>query len=78
MRKTTTQEADMLIPHALSKACIQFEGRITRDLTMPDRDWSKYDAMAKGRYVSERKKPAQAQASNITPFLPALLKRQAQ
>ncbi len=36
-------------PNALSKAPIVCEGRITRDLTMPEQDWSKYDAPAKDR-----------------------------
>jgi hypothetical protein len=30
-------------PHALSKAPIIREGRLIRDLSMPERDWSKYD-----------------------------------
>lgn len=40
-------------PHALSKAPIVCEGRITRDLTMPDRDWSRYDTPAKDRRTSK-------------------------
>lgn len=36
-------------PHALSKAPIVREGRITRDLTMPERDWTEFDPPAKDR-----------------------------
>jgi hypothetical protein len=39
-------------PHALSKAPIVCEGRIERDLSMPERDWSKFDAPAKDRRTS--------------------------
>lgn len=40
-------------PHALSKAPIVREGRIIRDLTMPEQDWSKYDAPAFTRRTSK-------------------------
>lgn len=40
-------------PRALSKAPIVREGRITRDLTMPDRDWSEFDAPAYQRRTSK-------------------------
>lgn len=39
-------------PHALSKAPIIREGWIERDLTMPVRDWSQYDAPACQRRTS--------------------------
>jgi hypothetical protein len=39
-------------PHALSKVTIVREGRITRDLTMPERDWSELDPPAKDRRTS--------------------------
>lgn len=32
----------------------QREGYITRDLSMPEQDWSKYDSLAKNRFKSER------------------------
>lgn len=40
-------------PHALAKAPIIREGRITNDLTMPEQDWSKYDAPAFTRRTSK-------------------------
>lgn len=36
-------------PHALAKAPIISEGRITLDLAMPQRDWRQYDAPAYDR-----------------------------
>lgn len=39
-------------PHALAKARVIREGRITRDLTMPARDWSIYDTPAKDRQTA--------------------------
>lgn len=36
-------------PHALAKAPIVSEGRIERDLTMPERDWTELDPPAKDR-----------------------------
>jgi hypothetical protein len=39
-------EPTLFKPFALSKAPIIREGRIIRDLTMPARDWSQYDAPA--------------------------------
>lgn len=39
-------------PHALARARIVREGRITRDLTMPERDWSIYDTPAKDRQTA--------------------------
>lgn len=45
-------EPTLFKPHALSKAPIVREGRIARDLTMPDRDWSIYDTPAKDRQTS--------------------------
>lgn len=38
------KEPSFFIPPALARASIQREGRITRDLSMPERDWSKYEA----------------------------------
>jgi len=40
-------------PHALAEAPIVREGRIIRDLTMPEQDWSKYDAPAAERRTSK-------------------------
>jgi hypothetical protein len=40
-------------PYALAKAPIISEGRITDDLTMPQQDWSKYDAPAFTRRTSK-------------------------
>lgn len=40
-------------PYALAKAPIIREGRIIRDLTMPQQDWSKYDAPAFTRRTSK-------------------------
>lgn len=54
---------------------IQFEGHIISDLTMPEKDWSQYDSIAKGRFVSDRTK--QHTTSNVTPILSAFLRRQA-
>jgi hypothetical protein len=39
-------------PHALAKAPIVREGRLIRDLTMPERDWSEFDAPAVERRTS--------------------------
>jgi hypothetical protein len=39
-------------PHALSKAPIIREGRLIRDLSMPERDWSEFDAPAYERRTS--------------------------
>lgn len=36
-------------PHALASAPIIREGRIIRDLTMPARDWSQFDAPSMNR-----------------------------
>lgn len=46
-------EPTFFTPHALSKAPIVREGRIIRDLTMPEQDWSKYDAPALERRTSK-------------------------
>lgn len=40
-------------PHALAKAPIVCEGRIERDLSMPERDWSEFDAPAYLRRTSK-------------------------
>jgi hypothetical protein len=32
----------------------QREGYLTRDLSMPEKDWNMYDALAKDRFISER------------------------
>lgn len=45
-------EPTVFKPRALSKAPIVREGRIERDLTMPERDWSEFDAPAKDRRTS--------------------------
>jgi hypothetical protein len=45
-------EPTLFKPHALMKARVIREGRITRDLTMPDRDWSEFDAPAAERRTS--------------------------
>lgn len=45
-------EPTLFKPHALLRAPIVREGRITRDLTMPVRDWSVYDQPAKERRTS--------------------------
>ena len=39
-------------PHALAKAPVIRECRLIRDLTMPERDWSEFDAPAKDRRTS--------------------------
>jgi hypothetical protein len=41
-------------PHALAKAPVITESRLIRDLSMPDRDWSAYDAPACERQTSKR------------------------
>jgi hypothetical protein len=46
-------EPTLFKPFALSKAPIVREGRITRDLTMPEQDWSRYDAPAVERRTSK-------------------------
>jgi hypothetical protein len=33
-------------PYALSRPVIKREGRLVRDTSMPERDWSKYEAPA--------------------------------
>lgn len=45
-------EPTILKPHALAKAPIVREGRIIRDLTMPEQDWSRYDPPAKDRQTA--------------------------
>jgi hypothetical protein len=45
-------EPTLFKPHALAKAPIIREGWIERDLTMPERDWSEFDAPAKDRRTS--------------------------
>jgi hypothetical protein len=45
-------EPTLFKPFALSKAPIIREGRIIRDLTMPEQDWSRYDTPAKDRRTS--------------------------
>lgn len=45
-------EPTFLKPHALAKAPIVREGRIIRDLTMPEQDWSRYDSPAKDRQTA--------------------------
>lgn len=45
-------EPTLFKPFALSKAPIIREGRITRDLSMPERDWSQYDTPAAERRTS--------------------------
>lgn len=37
------KDARLFIPFARSRAVPVFEGRITRDLTMPERDWRAFD-----------------------------------
>lgn len=39
-------------PRALAKAPVIRECRLIRDLTMPERDWSEFDAPAKDRRTS--------------------------
>lgn len=39
-------------PHSLAKAPIVREGRIIRDLSMPEKDWSLYDTPAKDRQTA--------------------------
>lgn len=74
----------MFVPHAinhrqkLNAAPILTESLLVRDLTMPERDWSVYDSLAKDRYISDRKKPEPVATSNVTPIMPAMLRRQAQ
>lgn len=45
-------EPTLFKPPALSKAPIVREGRVIRDLTMPDRDWSEFDPPARDRRTS--------------------------
>lgn len=40
-------------PYALAKAPIISEGWLERDLTMPEQDWTKYDAPAFTRRTSK-------------------------
>lgn len=40
-------------PAALAKAPIVREGRIIRDLTMPEQDWSRYDEPTCNRRTSK-------------------------
>jgi hypothetical protein len=75
----------MFVPHAinhrhqLNAAPILTETLFVRDLTMPERDWSVYDSLAKDRFISKRKKPdLAATPDNVTPIMPAMLRRQAQ
>jgi hypothetical protein len=71
----------MFVPFMLTKdrrpnrAWTQREGFITRDLTMPYRDWSKFDSLAQLRFVSDR--PRKIHTSNVIPIDPAFLRRQA-
>lgn len=46
-------EPQLFRPHALAKAPIISEGRLTGDLTMPEQDWSRYDAPAFTRRTSK-------------------------
>ena len=46
-------EPTLFKPAALSKAPIVCEGRIIRDLTMPELDWSRYDEPACKRRTSK-------------------------
>lgn len=46
-------EPTVFKPHALAKAPIIREGRLTGDLTMPEQDWSRYDAPAFTRRTSK-------------------------
>mgnify|MGYP001573056248 CR=1 FL=1 len=45
-------EPTLFKPGALLKAPIICEGRLIRDLTMPERDWSEFDAPATERRTS--------------------------
>lgn len=45
-------EPELFRPHALAKAPIIREGWIVRDLSMPERRWSDYDAPAYQRRTS--------------------------
>lgn len=45
-------EPTLFRPPALARAPIIREGRITDDLTMPEKDWSEYDAPAIDRRTS--------------------------
>ncbi len=71
----------MFLPFVLTKErrpnrpWTQREGYITRDLTMPPRDWSLFDSLAQLRFVSDR--PRKTQSSNVIPIDPAFLRRQA-
>jgi hypothetical protein len=46
------KEPTVFKPHALSRAPVIRECRLIRDLTMPARDWSEFDAPAKDRRTS--------------------------
>jgi hypothetical protein len=46
-------EPTLFKPHALAKAPIVCEGRIERDLSMPERDWSEFDSPAYLRRTSK-------------------------
>lgn len=46
------KEPTVFKPHALARVPIIRESRLIRDLTMPEQDWSKYDAPAKDRRTS--------------------------
>jgi hypothetical protein len=70
---------------------IKREGFITRELTMPEKNWPTFDQLAKGRFVSERRarvgcdcticqrqRERDDQApSNVTPILCGFFRRQA-
>lgn len=45
-------EPTVFKPYALAKAPIISEGWITRDLSMPERDWSEFDVPAYERRTS--------------------------
>lgn len=63
-------EPTLFKPHVLVKAPIVRESRLIADLSMPVRDWSAFDAPAKGRFVSTREQP-------MLPESVLFLKRQA-
>lgn len=63
------KDATLFKPAALAHAPVIREGRLIRDLSAPERDWSRYDA------------PAWERLGRLNPFrtrdLPAFLRKQA-
>lgn len=52
----------LFLPHALAQVVPVREGRIVRDMTMPERDWSVYDTPANQRRALDEAKWSKAVA----------------